>query len=57
MIKRMSLKTKLLICEYKERYPAITAEHVSEMFDIKPEAVLKLFQKGEIIVPSKCNKK
>jgi hypothetical protein len=53
----MSLKTKLLICEYKERYPAITAEHVSEMFNIKPEAVLKLFQKGEIIVPSKCNKK
>lgn len=57
MIKRMSLKTKLLIYEYKERYPSITAEHVAQMFDIQLEAVLKLFEQGEIIVPSSFNKK
>lgn len=57
MIKRMTIKTKLLICEYVERYPSITPEHVSEMFDIKLEAVIKLFQQEEIIVPSKCNRK
>lgn len=57
MIKRMSLKTKLLIYEYKERFPAITADHVSEMFDVKLESVKKLFEQGEIIVPSKLNSK
>jgi len=57
MIKRMSLKTKLLIYEYKERYPSITAEHVAQMFDIQLEAVEKLFEQGEIIVPSSFNKK
>jgi hypothetical protein len=53
----MSLKTKLLIYEYKERYPAITAEQVSEMFGTQLEGVIKLFKEGEIIVPSKFNKK
>lgn len=57
MIKRMSLKTKLLIYEYKERYPSITAEHVAQMFDIQLEAVERLFEQGEIIVPSSFNKK
>lgn len=56
-IKRMSLKTKLLIYEYKERYPAITAEQVSEMFGTQLEGVIKLFKEGEIIVPSRINKK
>ena len=57
MIKRMSLKTKLLIYEYKERYPYITAEDISNMFNIQLEAVEKLFEQGEIIVPSSFNKK
>ena len=57
MVKRMSLKTKLLIYEYKERYPYITAEDISKMFNIQLEAVEKLFEQGEIIVPSSFNKK
>ena len=57
MIKRMSLKTKLLIYEYKERYPSITAEHVAQMFNIQLETVERLFEQGEIIVPSRFNKK
>lgn len=56
-IKRMSIKTKLLIYEYKERYPAITPEQVSELFNIDFNAVSKLFTDGEITVPSKINPK
>ena len=56
-IKRLSLKTKLLIYEYKERYPAITAGHISDLFGLQLESVLKLFREGEINVPSKLNKK
>ena len=54
-IKRISLKTKPLIYEYKERYPAITSQQVSEMFNIQLEAVVKLFTDGEIIIPSTIN--
>lgn len=56
-IKKMSLKTKLLIYEYKERYPTLTAEQISEMFGTQLEGVIKLFKEGEIIVPSRFNKK
>lgn len=56
-IKKMSLKTKLLIYEYKERYPTLTAEQVSDMFGTQLEGVIKLFKEGEIIVPSRFNKK
>ena len=53
----LTLKTKLLIFEYKERYPTLTAEQVSEMFGTQLEGVIKLFKEGEIIVPSRFNKK
>lgn len=56
-IKRLSLKTKLLIYEYKERFPAITAQHVSELFGIDEEAAIRLFKQGEITVPSRMNSK
>jgi hypothetical protein len=56
-LKKLSLKTKLLIYEYKEKYPIITAGDISEMFDLQLEAVLRLFKQGEINIPSKLNKK
>lgn len=56
-ITKLSLKTKLLIYEYKERFPSITAEHISEMFNLQLEAILRLFKQKEINIPSKINKK
>jgi hypothetical protein len=56
-IKRLSLNTKLLIYEYKERFPAITAQHVSELFGIDEEVAIRLFKQGEITVPSRMNSK
>ena len=56
-LKKLSLKTKLLIYEYKERYPMLTASDISEIFNLQLEAVLRLFKQGEINVPSKLNKK
>ncbi len=53
---RMTPKTKLIIYEYKERYPQLSPEFISDVFNIKVELVNKLFNKGEIIIPSKMNK-
>jgi len=56
-IRKLPIKTKLLIYEYKEKYPSLTAEYISDLFDLQLLAVLKLFKEGEIIVPSKINEK
>ena len=56
LVKSPNLKTKLLVCEYLERYPAVTPEHLSDMFCISEWWAKKLFKEGEIIVPSKINK-
>jgi hypothetical protein len=53
---RISLKTKLLIIEYKERYPSLSPTEISELFSIEYSPVLNLFIDGEVIVPSKINK-
>jgi hypothetical protein len=45
-----------LIYEYKERYPELTAEFISELFYIELPSVINLFNDGEIIIPSKINK-
>lgn len=52
---RMSLRTKLLIFEFKERYPSLMASDISELFNLNALSVLNLFNEGEIIVPSKMN--
>jgi len=54
---RMSLRTKLLIFEYKERFPTLTVKEISDLFHLNKLSVLNLFSEGEIIVPSKLNKK
>lgn len=55
-IKKLSLKTKLLIYEYKERFPQLSADFISDIFGLDFEAVELLFNEGEIEVPSKMNK-
>jgi hypothetical protein len=53
---KISLKTKLLIFEYKERYPMLSPNTIAELFNISHSFVINLFNEGEIIVPSKINK-
>lgn len=52
----LTIKTKLLIFEYKERFPTLSANLISNMFQLDPIAVTNLFEEGEVIVPSKMNK-
>lgn len=54
-IKKLKTKTKLLICEYKERFPQIPACIVAEHLGLQLKAVEDLFNEGEIEVPSKIN--
>jgi len=53
----MKIKTQLLIFEYKERFPTLTALEISQMFHLNINSVDRLFKKGEIIVSSSMNKK
>lgn len=55
-IKKLSLKTKLLIYECKERFPQLSADFLSDSFSLDIGAVEKLFNEGEIDIPSKMNK-
>ena len=55
-IKKLSLKTKLLIYECKERFPQLSADFLSDSFSLDIKAVEKLFNEGEIDIPSKMNK-
>jgi hypothetical protein len=54
-IKKLSLKTKLLIYECKERFPQLSAEFIADSFDLNIKSVEKLFNEGEIVIPSKIN--
>jgi hypothetical protein len=54
-VKKLSLNTKLIIYEYKERFPAVPAKSIANFLGIQCEAVEKLFTEGEIEVPSKMN--
>jgi hypothetical protein len=55
-IKRLSLKTKLLIYECKERFPQLSADFLSDSLSLDIAAVQKLFNEGEIEIPSKINR-
>ena len=55
-IKKLSLKTKLLIYECKERFPQLSADFLSDSLSLDIRAVEKLFNEGEIEIPSKMNK-
>lgn len=53
----LSLKTKLLIYEYKERYPMLSPDNIADLFNVDFLQVITLFAEEEIIVPSRINKK
>lgn len=55
-IKKLSLKTKLLIYECKERFPQLSADFLSDSFSLDIKAVELLFNEGEIEIPSKMNR-
>ena len=55
-IKKLSLKTKLLIYECKERFPQLSADFISDSLSLDIRSVTKLFNEGEIEIPSKMNK-
>ena len=52
---KLTNKTKLLIYEYKERYPILSAQDISDMVNLSQICVEDLFKKGELIVSSKMN--
>lgn len=55
-IKKLSIKTKLLIYECKERFPQLSPEFISDSLSLDIRSVTKLFNDGEIEIPSKMNK-
>jgi hypothetical protein len=56
-IKRLTLKTKLLICDFKEKYPKVSDELASEILQVKLSSIKKFFNNEYLIVPSKMNNK
>lgn len=55
-VKRLSIRTKLLIYEYKERFPQLSPEEISMIFCINEDSVKKVFDEEHLIVSSKMNK-
>jgi hypothetical protein len=45
-----------LIYECKERFPQLSADFISDSFNLDIASVEKLFNEGEIEIPSKMNK-
>jgi hypothetical protein len=54
--RKLALKTKLLIFEFKERYPSLSPEEIIDIFSLYPKRVHQLFDEEYIIVPSKMNR-
>lgn len=54
--KKLSLKTKLLVFEYKEKYPQLSPECVANALNLNIRSVELLFNESEIEIPSKMNK-
>ena len=54
--RKLALKTKLLIYEFKERFPQLSAEELIDIFSLDAKRVHQLFDEEYIIVPSKINR-
>jgi hypothetical protein len=54
--RKLALKTKLLIFEFKEKFPALSPEDIMDIFNLDPKRVYQLFDEEYIIVPSKMNR-
>lgn len=51
----ISLETKLLIFEYKEKWPILTAENIAYSFCLNIDEVRQIFKDEYLIIPSKIN--
>ena len=51
----ISFKTILLIYEFKEKFPSLNAEYISDLFCLELQDVEKIFFKEYLIIPSKLN--
>lgn len=56
-VKRLTLKTKLLICEFKETYPKASDEFISEILQIDINHIKKFLNSEHLTIPSKMNNK
>ena len=54
--RKLALKTKLLIFEFKEKFPALSPEDIMDIFNLDPKRVYQLFDEEYITVPSKMNR-
>jgi hypothetical protein len=52
---RITFKTKMLIYELKEKYPQLPAHSIADLLHLSVNQVDKMFNEGEIIIPSKIN--
>ena len=53
----ISLKTKLLIYEFKDRFPSLDAEEIAYLFCLNVHIVKKIFKDEYLIIPSDFSKK
>jgi 3'-phosphoadenosine 5'-phosphosulfate sulfotransferase (PAPS reductase)/FAD synthetase len=53
----ISLKTKLLIYEFKDRFPSLGAEEIAYLFCLNVNIVKKIFKDEYLIIPSDFSKK
>ena len=55
--KNLSVKTKLLIFEYKEKFPQMSPEELCMAFAIESKSIARLFKDEFLVIPSKMNRK
>lgn len=51
----ISFETKLLIFEYKEKWPSLDAEDIAYSFCLNIDEVKQIFKDEYLIIPSKMN--
>ena len=44
--RRLTQKKKILIFEYKEKFPSLSPEYIADIFEFKVIDVQRLFNKG-----------
>ena len=54
---RINQKTRLLICEYKEKFPQMSPEEICMAFATEIKSVERLFKDEFLVIPSKMNRK
>lgn len=53
--KRLTPRDKLLIIEYRENNPQLSLKFISDLFNVHLGQIKKLFNGGDLIIPSKMN--